>query len=82
MEPLILQFAKHGRQGLVDEVKISKAIVRYLHYFGDQQAGAEIAAPHIKEDLLFIFMKATKDCNTIALKHTHGRPCLSMTHRL
>ncbi len=53
MEPLILQFAEniekeHGVQGLVDEVKISKPywILRYLHYFGDQQAGAEIAAPH------------------------------------
>ena len=53
MEPLILQFAEnieneYGVQGLVDEVKISKPywILRYLHYFGDQQAGAEIAAPH------------------------------------
>jgi hypothetical protein len=32
----------------VEEIKLSKPywILRYLHYFGDQQEGAEIAAPH------------------------------------
>lgn len=45
MEPLILQFAKEIG---VDEVEESKPywILRYLHYFGDQQEGVEIAAPH------------------------------------
>lgn len=53
MEPLILEFAKQVEEdfdvsGLVDEVKNSKPywILRYLHYFGDQQEGIEIAAPH------------------------------------
>src|SRR5262249_18310838 len=54
MEPLILEFAKiveeeYGLTGLVKEVKSCKEywILRYLHYFGDQQEGREIAAPHI-----------------------------------
>lgn len=53
MEPLILEFAKiieaeYGINGLFDEVQLSKPywILRYLHYFGDQQEGGEIAAPH------------------------------------
>lgn len=53
MEPLILTFAEsvaqqYGVPGLVDEVINSKPywILRYLHYFGDQQQGMEIAAPH------------------------------------
>lgn len=53
MEPLILQFAKdiaeqYGIDGLVEEVESSKPywILRYLHYFGDQPEGCEIAAPH------------------------------------
>ncbi len=53
MEPLILQFAKtiekeYSIDGLLDEVILSKPywILRYLHYFGDQKEGCEIAAPH------------------------------------
>lgn len=53
MEPLIMQFAEsvekeYGVTGLIEEVKTSKPywILRYLHYFGDQNEGAEIAAPH------------------------------------
>lgn len=53
MEPLILQFSQlveeeFGIEGFVEEVKASKQywILRYLHYFGDQKEGAEIAAPH------------------------------------
>lgn len=53
MEPLILQFAQcveeeYGISGLSAEVMDSKPywILRYLHYFGDQQEGADIAAPH------------------------------------
>lgn len=53
MEPLILEFAKtieaeYHVSGLLDEVQGSKPywILRYLHYFGDQQEGCEIAAPH------------------------------------
>lgn len=53
MEPLILEFAagveeEFGVKGLLDEVKLSKPywILRYLHYFGDQEEGKEIAAPH------------------------------------
>ena len=53
MEPLILEFAKiveaeYKINGLLDEVQHSKPfwILRYLHYFGDQQEGCEIAAPH------------------------------------
>jgi isopenicillin N synthase-like dioxygenase len=53
MEPLILEFAKiieaeYRIEGLLDEVRFSKPywILRYLHYFGDQQEGCEIAAPH------------------------------------
>ena len=53
MESLVLQFAKSveeefGVLGLVEEVKISKPywILRYLHYFGNQEIGTEIAAPH------------------------------------
>lgn len=53
MEPLILEFAKsieaeYGVTGLLDEVRLSKPywILRYLHYFGNQQEGAEIASPH------------------------------------
>lgn len=53
MEPLILQFAKnveeeYAVEGFVDQVKSCKPywILRYLHYFGDQEEGAEIAAPH------------------------------------
>ncbi|MBA3238157.1 MAG: hypothetical protein H0T62_07415 [Parachlamydiaceae bacterium] len=53
IEPLVLQFAKSVEEefdvtGLFSEVKESKPywILRYLHYFGDQQAGADIAAPH------------------------------------
>lgn len=54
IEPLVLQFAKnveddYGINGLLDEVQNSKPywILRYLHYFGDQQEGCEIAAPHV-----------------------------------
>lgn len=53
MEPLILEFAarveeEYGVKGLAEEVKLSKPywILRYLHYFGNQEAGKEIAAPH------------------------------------
>lgn len=53
IEPLILEFAKtieedYGIEGLLDEVQLSKPywILRYLHYFGDQKEGCEIAAPH------------------------------------
>lgn len=53
IEPLVLQFAQNvetefGVVGLVEEVMLSKPywILRYLHYFGDQQEGAEIASPH------------------------------------
>lgn len=53
MEPLILEFSKiieaeYKINGFVDEVLLSKPywILRYLHYFGDQQEGSEIAAPH------------------------------------
>lgn len=53
MEPLIVNFAKlveaeYGIEGFVKEVEFSKPywILRYLHYFGDQQEGREIAAPH------------------------------------
>jgi isopenicillin N synthase-like dioxygenase len=53
MEPLILQFAKqieenYGVDGFVEEVAFSKPywILRYLHYFGGQPEGSEIAAPH------------------------------------
>lgn len=53
MEPLILEFAKIIEeqcqiQGLLEEVKMGKPywILRYLHYFGDQKEGSEIAAPH------------------------------------
>lgn len=54
MEPLILEFSKMVEdeckiEGFVEEVKASKPhwILRYLHYFGDQPEGAEIAAPHV-----------------------------------
>lgn len=53
MEPLILEFAKHIEnvydvEGFVNEVMQSKSywILRYLHYFGEQNTGDEIAAPH------------------------------------
>lgn len=53
MEPLIIAFAKtveeeYGVEGLLEEVENSKPywILRYLHYFGDQKEGCEIAAPH------------------------------------
>lgn len=53
MEPLVLRFAadleeENGIIGLTEEVRASKPywILRYLHYFGDQQEGADIAAPH------------------------------------
>lgn len=53
MEPLILTFAarveeEFGVDGLTEEVKLSKPywILRYLHYFGNQEEGKEIAAPH------------------------------------
>lgn len=53
MEPLILQFAEcveqaYDIQGFKDEVKMCKQywMLRYLHYFGDQKEGIEIAAPH------------------------------------
>lgn len=53
MEPLIMDFARrveaeYGIKGLVGEVENSKPywILRYLHYFGDQQEGQEIAIPH------------------------------------
>ncbi len=53
MEPVILQFAKSIEQeydvkGLFDETVFGKPywILRYLHYFGNQQEGMEIAAPH------------------------------------
>lgn len=53
MEPLVLTFAREieeeqGVEGLVEEVAISKPywILRYLHYFGDQKEGGELAAPH------------------------------------
>jgi isopenicillin N synthase-like dioxygenase len=37
-----------GVEGLVEEVKMGKPywILRYLHYFGNQTEGEEIAAPH------------------------------------
>lgn len=53
IEPLVVQFAhmiqeEYHVDGLVDEVKNNKPywILRYLHYFGDQLEGSEIAAPH------------------------------------
>jgi isopenicillin N synthase-like dioxygenase len=53
MESLILHFAEtvekeYDVKGLMEEVRISKPywILRYLHYFGDQASGKEIAAPH------------------------------------
>ncbi len=53
MEPIILQYAaslekEFGLKGLEEEVKLSKPYwtLRYLHYFGNQSEGAEIAAPH------------------------------------
>lgn len=53
MEPIILNFAKiiedeYQINGFINEVKRSKPywILRYLHYFGNQQEGLEIAAPH------------------------------------
>jgi isopenicillin N synthase-like dioxygenase len=53
IEPLIVEFAEslekeYKMEGLVAEVKSSKPywILRYLHYFGDQEEGCEIAAPH------------------------------------
>lgn len=53
MRPLILDFAKnieseYALEGFYDEVAESEQywILRYLHYFGDQQEGCEIAAPH------------------------------------
>lgn len=54
METLIVQFAKtiesdYQIEGFVDEVIACKPywILRYLHYFGNQPEGAEIAAPHM-----------------------------------
>lgn len=53
MEPLILEFANQvekefGLGGFMQEVQACKPywILRYLHYFGDQKEGAELAAPH------------------------------------
>ncbi len=53
MEPLILEFAKEvenefNAPGLFVETANSKPywILRYLHYFGDQAEGCEIASPH------------------------------------
>jgi isopenicillin N synthase-like dioxygenase len=53
MEPLIMKFAEDMEReynivGLVKETLQAKPywILRYLHYFGDQNEGAEIAAPH------------------------------------
>lgn len=53
IEPLVLQFAREVEEefdvrGLEEEVIVSKPywILRYLHYFGDQPEGHEIAAPH------------------------------------
>lgn len=53
MEPLVLGFAREieeeqGVEGLAQEVALSKPywILRYLHYFGDQKEGGELAAPH------------------------------------
>lgn len=53
MEPLILQFAadvesEYDVPGLLKEVQESKQywILRYLHYFGNQPIGTDIAAPH------------------------------------
>jgi isopenicillin N synthase-like dioxygenase len=53
IEPLVIQFAKeieeeYNIQGLAKDVQLSKPywILRYLHYFGDQESGCEIAAPH------------------------------------
>lgn len=53
IEPLILDFARavesdFAVEGLLNEVIRSKPywMLRYLHYFGDQQVGCEIAAAH------------------------------------
>ncbi len=53
IEPLVCAFAKDMQEafdikGLEEEVIASKPywILRYLHYFGDQPPGAEIAAAH------------------------------------
>lgn len=53
IEPLVLEFARNVEQefeviGLEQEVLASKPfwILRYLHYFGNQQPQSEIAAPH------------------------------------
>jgi isopenicillin N synthase-like dioxygenase len=54
IEPVVLDFAsliekEYEIEGFVEEVRVSKPywILRYLHYFGDQEEGKEIAAPHI-----------------------------------
>lgn len=54
IEPLIVNFARGIEEdfqvdGLADAVARDKSywIFRYLHYFSDQQAGTEIAAPHV-----------------------------------
>ncbi len=51
--PLVLEFAsvierEYQLPGLLEEAKTSRPywILRYLHYFGNQQPGSEIAAPH------------------------------------
>jgi len=53
MEPLIMKFAQDveeecGVAGVVEQTRASKPywILRYLHYFGDQTVGSEIAAAH------------------------------------
>ncbi len=71
IEPLILEFShaveeEYKIDGLLKEVKSSKShwILRYLHYFGDQQERFEIAAPHVdKGVLLSTFLKVMRDYN-------------------
>lgn len=53
IEPLVLEFARNVERefevsGLEQEVLVSKPywILRYLHYFGNNQPESEIAAPH------------------------------------
>lgn len=53
IEPLVMEFAQRVEEeceveGLTEEVRVSKPywILRYLHYFGNQESGSEIAAPH------------------------------------
>lgn len=52
--PLVRDFASavertYGIEGFADDVMVMQPswILRFLHYFGDREPGAEIAAPHV-----------------------------------